>query len=239
MTAKLVDLVKTPHTIQEVIQSLITAWYKEYNTYPSKENIGVLFSQWSLETGQGKACYNNNFFNVKYISKNPDLDSDDIQYFMLPNTWEINGNGQKVIYQPPHPQTWFRSFNSLDEGVTHHFNLLKNKRYKEAWTAVESGNPAAFSHLLKLKGYYTASESDYTKGLNFFFNKFMKDNTFDNIIAQLTTVPIEPVPTEPMTPAEPTVINIPSTVIVVDEPQPPQKKKMAFFKSLKEFFFGA
>jgi len=236
MPAKLVPLMKTPYAIADMVKALITTWYKIYNAYPSKESIGVIFSQWSLETGQGKSCYNNNFFNVKYVSKNPDLDSDNVKYFMLPNTWEIDSSGQKVIYQPPHPQTWFLAFDTLDDCMQYQFDLLMNKRYKEAWTAVESGNPAAFAHLLKLKGYYTAPESDYVKGLNFFFNKFIKDNTFDMIIAELTTIP--EAPTALVEPNEPTVINIPATVIVVNETkQPPDK--ISFFKSLKEFFFGA
>jgi len=185
MSAKLVSLVKTPYTIPDVLKSLILAWHNVYNEFPNKESIGVIFSQWSLETGQGKACYNNNLFNVKYMNNHPELDSDDIAYFMLPHTWEII-NGQKVVFEPPHPQTWFRSFDTLDEGVAHHFVFLKTKRYKIAWTAVESGNPAAFAHLLKNGGYYTAPESDYVKGLNYFFNKFMKDNTFETIIQDLT-----------------------------------------------------
>jgi flagellar protein FlgJ len=91
---------------------------------------------------------------------------------MLKNVWEIIG-GKKVIFQPPHQATWFRAFPTLADGVAHHLDFLRNHRYKASWSAVDAGNPAAFAHLLKVAGYYTAPEADYIKLMNVYFNKFM------------------------------------------------------------------
>ena len=122
---------------------------------------------------------------------------------MLANTWEIV-NGKKVIFQPPHPATWFRSFHTLGDGVAHHLDFLRNKRYKQSWSAVEAGDPAGFAHLLKVAGYYTASEADYIKLMKYYFNKFMKETTFEDAVANL-------VPEEPTLPTDPNVnIEVPS-----------------------------
>ena len=78
-----------------------------------------------------------------------------------------------MVFQPPHPATWFRSFPTLADGIAHHFDFLRNRRYRAAWSAVESGNPAAFSHLLKVAGYYNADEKKYTDILVYYLNRFM------------------------------------------------------------------
>lgn len=184
MSAQLVPTIKTQFSHQDLVKSLILVWRKLYGEIPNKKQIGVIFAQWSIETGQGKYCWNNNIGNVKYTPSKNTSEDDNKQYMMLNNVWEII-DGKKVIYQPPHAATWFRSFPSLDEGVEFHINFLKNKRYKTAWKAVEEGDPAKFAHLLKESNYYTAPESDYIKNMNFYFNRFMKDQMFDQVILQL------------------------------------------------------
>ena len=71
----------------------------------------------------------------------------------------------------------------MEEGVIHHMELLRNKRYKIAWKAVEQGDSALFARLLKQQGYYTAPVEDYVKLINYHFNKFMKLNTFEQALA--------------------------------------------------------
>ena len=166
-----------------MIKGFIDGWKLQFGTNPQKKSIAVLWSQWSIETGQGKFFWNNNIGNIKFVASNT-LSDDSIQYMMLSNVWEII-KGKKVTFQPPHPSTWFRSFFTLAEGIAFHLDFLKNKRYKKAWEAVESGNPNDFAHLLKLANYYTAPESDYAKAVVSYFNKFMKDDTFDKIISEL------------------------------------------------------
>ena len=39
------------------------------------------------------------------------------------------------------------------------------RRFAKSWGAVLAGDPAAFSHALRLQGYYTAPEASYTKTL--------------------------------------------------------------------------
>jgi hypothetical protein len=133
---------------------------------------------------------------------------------MLSNVWEII-NGKRITFQPPSPVTWFRSFGSLEKGVLYHFNFLKNNRYKDAWTAVESGDPALFAHLIKLKGYYTAPESDYVKAMKYYYNQYMATKDYENAVKGLSiTDPV--VVVVPPTP-EPVVV---LPVVVPVEPAP-------------------
>ena len=217
MSAKLVPTIKTVYDSKQMIKGFIEGWKLAFEIMPKKEQIAVLWAQWSLETGGGQSCFNNNLGNVKFVaSNNPDTDTGK-QYMMLANVWEISG-GKKIIFQPPHTATWFRSFDTLGEGVSYHLGFLRNKRYKTAWTAVEAGNPAAFAHLLRLAGYYTAPESDYTRLMNNYFNKFMKEKTFEQIIEKLQVpdpAPVPPVIFDLLPEPEPT-----TQVVIVTEPEP-------------------
>lgn len=185
MAAKCVPAVKTTYNQQQVIKAFITAWFKQFNEIPKKESIGVLYAQNALETGGTVSMWNNNVGNVKFVpSKNQD-DDNEKEYMMLTNVWEII-KGVKKYYQPPDTATWFRSFPTLEDGIAEHLDFLKNHKYKSAWTAVESGNPAAFAHLLKLGYYYTAPEADYVKNMNYFFNKYMQTQTYEETVKELT-----------------------------------------------------
>lgn len=184
MPAKLVPTTRTTCTSDQLIEGLVAGWIKEFKIIPTKESIGVLYAQNALETGGTVSMWNYNLGNVKFIpNNNSELDNGK-NYMMLANVWEIV-NGQKIIYQPPSRATWFRAFDTLEDGVAYHLDFLKNRRYKNAWTAIESGNPAAFAHLLKIAGYYTAPEADYIKLMNFYFNKYMKSSTYENAVSKI------------------------------------------------------
>jgi len=243
---KRVETVRTNFIIKDFIKSMVLVWKDMYGSFPSKKSLAVLFAQWSLETGQGASCWNNNLGNIKA----KDTEGEVIEYCVLKGVWEIV-NGKKIILPPEDPGSWFRSFPTLTEGVKFHFNFLKNKRYKAAWVAVEEGDYKKFASLLRKQGYYTASEEDYAKGMSGYYNNFMNGKTFDTVIAELNqpitpVLPVEPVPTAPE-PISPIVdpFELPETVIVVEpEPTKPivdskfnmQKVLDMLFNLLKIFF---
>lgn len=177
---KRVSTVRTQYTPQQMVDAFVNAWFELFGDFPKKEQIGVIFGQWALETGMSASMYNNNIGNVK-APRNP---SEEVEYCVLHNVWEII-DGKKVILSPEDPGSWFRSFPSLLDGVKFHFNFLKNKRYKTAWLEVEAGSPANFSKKLRAQGYYTASEEHYTKALMSCYNKFMGSGYFENSIKSL------------------------------------------------------
>ena len=180
---KLVPTVRTTFSVYDMTKAMIEAWQEIYGVLPQKKSICVMLGQWSIETGVGKYCFNNNIGNVKKLNG--------FDYFALDNVWEII-NGKKVILPRTDPGSWFVSFPTLKDGVKHHMMFLKNKRYKMSWVAVENGDPVLFARLLKQQGYYTASEADYIRAVSGFYNQYMRSNDFEKIIEELS----KPITTE-------------------------------------------
>lgn len=147
----------------EAAYALREAWKKLYGDYPSNNSLALMWSQWALETGRGKAIWNYNFGNIKR--------SADEDYCMYRCNEDINGKLE--WFDPPNKQTWFRSYSTAVDGAYDYIRFLSQKqRYQIAWAAVKAGDPAAFGHALKMAGYYTANEAQYTKGLVSLTNEF-------------------------------------------------------------------
>ena len=220
-----VDVIKTNISIKDFISSLVFVWKELFGNIPTKQSVGVILSQWSIETGQGRSCWNYNIGNVKAF----DIPGKNIDYIALKGVWEIV-KGKRIVLSENDPGAWFLAFPTLNSGMKHHLNFLKNKRYKVAWSAVESGSVKDFAHLLKVNGYYTAPEADYVKGMNYYFNSYMKSKDYEsaikslpNLISSITT-PTTPIPaatsdqpvsepnvtsTEPVAPSTPDKLIVP------------------------------
>jgi len=135
----------------------------------SFESLAVLLAHSALETGRWKVGLHRwNFGNVKaYPDK---LEKD--QYFTMFRCGEIL-NGKQQYFDPPHPQCCFRAFKTREDGIRYHLDFLMNrKRYSKAWQEVLKGNPSAYSHELRVGGYYTANEKLYTATLVRLFGEF-------------------------------------------------------------------
>jgi len=164
------ELVRTTHTLADYTRALVDAWMRLYGAPPTEGTCAVLWAQYALETGRGAACWNHNIGNVKHIR------GDGYDYVELPNTWEIE-NGKRVVYQPPSPQTWFRVYDSLADSMVDHLRFLE-RRYGNAWTSIVAGDPAGFAHALKVRGYYTAAEADYARGLTSLVREYQRSGAY-------------------------------------------------------------
>jgi flagellum-specific peptidoglycan hydrolase FlgJ len=143
----------TPAALPDVAAALSKAWAALLDETPSQESILVLLAQWTLETGGGHAMHCFNLGNAKSVPG-------DGRSWCFFRCNEIIG-GKAVWFDPPHPQTRFRAFGSLEEGAADYLELL-HRRFASAWPAVVAGDPAAFGHDLKAAHYYTADEHAYT-----------------------------------------------------------------------------
>lgn len=132
---------------------------------------GIIWAQWALETGRGDSCWNNNIGNVKCT---PAQAAAGVPLMMLRGTWEIIA-GRRVVFEPPHEQTWFRSFASLADGMRHHVAFLRDRRYRPAWPAVLAGDPTAFAAELKRLGYYTDPLEAYAGGMRHLHAEWMRE----------------------------------------------------------------
>lgn len=140
----------------EAAYALREAWNKLYLAYPSIESLALLWAQWALETGRGKAIHCYNFGNIKRSS--------DEDYCMYRCNEILNG--KLYWFDPPHKQTWFRAYSYCVDGAYDYIKFLsESSRYKLAWAAIQKGDPYLFGHELKMAGYYTADEVQYTKSI--------------------------------------------------------------------------
>jgi len=174
--ATLVQPVRTKVTVDLFVKSLIKVWYDLFEEYPKKQSIGIILAQWQLETGSGQSCWNYNLGNIKYVAKKDE--DPNIKYHMLKGTWEII-NGKKVIFDPPHPASWFLAFDSLEEGMEHHLKFLAGKRWKHSWAAVIKGDPDEFAIRLKEQRYYTAPLEDYKKLMNYYYKIYLASTVYE------------------------------------------------------------
>lgn len=193
---KQIPTTKTVVSVTDLINSLIKYWQKTYNEVPKKEQILTFVSQIFHETGSTSHCWCYNFGNIK-LGSNIKYKNDPnvhINYCVLKGVWEIV-NGQKVILPPTDSGSWFRAFETLNDGVEYYGNFFKNStRYKLAWKAVQDGNPTKFAHELRVAGYYTDFEEKYAKGMMNYYNKYMADPNIQKIFDSLQPKETPPVP---------------------------------------------
>lgn len=179
---------KISFTLQDFIRELCITWKKVYSKDITENQAKLIFSKYCHETAGGKACWNNNIGNIKFRY---DSQGKADGYFMLPGTWEIVG-GKKIIYNPPHPATWFRHYNNLGNGILDYLDILNKPRYKKAFDQLIAGNLEQYAIELHNGGYYTDDPKNYINGLKRWQATFPSDY-FKKVIENLNTIekPIE------------------------------------------------
>ncbi len=158
-TPRQLPATRTRVTPGEVLSALDAAWDELHKTGtiaegPTADGLLVLGAHWHLETGGGQSMWNFNLGNAKSIPG-------DGRSWTFYRCNEII-DGKEVWFDPPHPQTRFRAFESLVDGALDYVALLY-KRFTKAWATLAGGDPEAFAHELKAQRYYTASEALYVR----------------------------------------------------------------------------
>ncbi len=219
-------IIRTVASTRDYARAAINAWRFIYSAFPTKEQIGVLYAQWMVETS-GKHCWCWNIGNVKVTQAQVDAN---VPWFDLPGTWEII-NGTRVTLPDGHPGRRFRAYASLDAGMAEHMAFLRNKRYAPSWPFVEAGDPDGFARALKRQGYYSASADDYARIMVAAFSQWLKSSSFDEELAAAvkaaereTQPELEPYRDEEPTPT-PRVVDFPIVHPAIypppdDEPPP-------------------
>lgn len=210
-------IVRTVISTQGYARAAIVAWRFLYRGgLPKKEQIGVLYAQWMVETG-GKDCWCWNLGNVKVTQAQVDAG---IPWFDLPGTWEIIA-GKRVVLAEGDPGRRFRAYASLEAGMSEHMAFLRNRRYASSWPFVEAGDPVGFARALKAAGYYTASAEDYAKIMRATFDPWMRSDAFDTALAEIVEdAEAETLPELHIEPDEPTTVHVLHYDVPGDEPPP-------------------
>jgi len=186
--------VRTTPTLEAYVGAVVRAWPEGEPC--SAGACAVLWAQYMIETG-GRACWGWNIGNVK---------ASDISrpWHALRGVWEgvsaaeasrLVAAGEAVydastahqravaprvavVFEPPHPATRFRAFDSLDEAMGEHLALLK-RRFSRGWPGVLAGDVVAFARGLRAQGYFTASAEAYAAGMRAPFAAAMASGAYE------------------------------------------------------------
>lgn len=153
----------TPLTTDQAISAFADGWSLALSFDPKARPLAALTAHTILECGAGyKSLHWFNFGNEK---ASPSYRG---KYTMYRCNEVINGHLQ--WFDPPHPQTWFRAFDTAAEGAAEHVRFLATDSdgdgkniYAPAWQAVLAGNPEAFVRAMKTAGYFTGNVEAYVK----------------------------------------------------------------------------
>jgi hypothetical protein len=156
----------TPLTAKQVALAFRSAFETLVGQTPSNACLALMVAHSALETGRWKSIH---CFNLGNIKAGPDYEG----YYCQFRCNEVIG-GKVQWFDPPHPQTNFRAFTSLDVGALDHLRFLsQRKRYAAAWETMLTGMPLAFVDALKRAGYFTADEGPYSRAVASLWNEYL------------------------------------------------------------------
>lgn len=173
-----VPILRTVCTPREYARAFIVAWRALYEgADPKKEQAGVLYAQWMVETGAA-AFWNWNIGNVKVTQSQVDAG---VTWIDLPGTWEMI-DGKRVVLPENDPGRRFQAFTGLDVAMPAHLAFLRGRRYGPSWPYVEAGDPSGFAYALKKQGYYTASADAYAGTMVGHHRRWMATTSFEDAL---------------------------------------------------------
>lgn len=177
----------------DAAKSLKAAWAQLLSAEPSIDSLALLFSQWALETGHGKACHSYNWGNIKSSPQDG--------YMWCEFRCNEIINGKEIFYDPPNIYCRFRAFKTAYDGAVNYVGFLSQKKgYANAWAEVLKGDPVNFCAQLKASHYFTADLSLYTKGVVSICNQFKAK--YSNVDLSTHIVSPDDKPIEAFTPEE-------------------------------------
>jgi hypothetical protein len=157
-SANLVPVVRTKLSAGQAQEALRTAWKNVTGEAPSDKTLALVTAQWAHETANGASMYNYNFAGIK--GAGPEGLS------VAQHTREGYGATERRIVDN------FRAYRSAEDGATDYVQLL-NKRFPEAVEGARQGDPNAFVHGLKSRGYFTGHEGAYLNSVANIASRFL------------------------------------------------------------------
>lgn len=207
----------TPLKAEEAFYYLKLAWELVLGEKPTQNQLGIVWSQFWLESASGTKCQNFNYGNIK---RHPGE-----LWTMFP-CHEYNSQGIAIKYYPPDPQTHFSAYPDPLTGAKAYLIFLRDRKiYIDAWKGLMAGDPKAYIHGLvsgKYK-YFTAPEDKYLARLLEHLNIFNKNYSF-----YLQYLPPQNPDSEPIL-APP---SFPSISEYKQPVEPTQELKLSFWDSI-------
>ncbi len=151
----------------------------------SEHALTALVAMSAHETAEWAACWNFNLGNVKAA---PSWAG---QYTCLTNVWEVLNNvtrwfsprgetdgksgplkGEEWAVPPGHPQTRFRAFATLEEGLSGFVDKMTGRYRPSLNVLLGGGSTDAFIEQLKRQSYFTGDLVKYQASVRKFYAKF-------------------------------------------------------------------
>ena len=180
MKATYVEPSRTPLTFEQAVAAMAWALKSQIGSDPSPETLALALAKTALETARWTQIWNANWGNIKAgddyvgmftcITLNEVID-DRVVWFapegQLTAAPSRGGRITGTTYPVPdgHPQTRMRAYANEFDGVDGYVTFVAKGRYAQAWKRLLAGDAQGYVHQLKAKGYFTADESTYAKGV--------------------------------------------------------------------------
>lgn len=171
----------TPDALREALRTQLA----KRNIVASEHALNGLVSMSAHETGRWASCWNYNFGNVKAGETWTGM------YTCLNNVWEvlndvtrwfsprgeIAGKGGKLIGKeypvpPGHPQTRFRAYATLAEGIDGWLSKMVTSYRRSTDVLLKGGSTDAFLASLKGQKYFTGDLAKYQKSVRSYYAEF-------------------------------------------------------------------
>ena len=185
MKAVYVEPRLTPLTFDEALLAFRQGIHVATGEKPSDKALALCLAKTALETGRWQKMYNYCFGNVKagedyegmYTAYkcNEVLNGRVVWFAPEGQLTGKNGvvTGLSWAVPPAHPQCRFRSYANKFDGAQQYVDFVANGRYRDAWAQLLEGDAAGYVHALKLKGYFTADEDTYLRGVERLHREFI------------------------------------------------------------------
>ena len=183
----------TPVSFEEARKIVSAGVSSLINGTPAPTVIALVLAKLTLETGRSgtllfTSAHCSNFGNIK---AGPDYEG---MFTLYPCNEIINGKVEwfdpggkldkkgghivsEVHFVPPegdgHPQCRFRAYANVVDGIYEYLDFIWREKYRDAREALLTGDPHAYVHALKLKGYFTADETVYGRAVTSIHAEFV------------------------------------------------------------------
>jgi len=167
--------IATPLSFTEAAQALSTSYRALFSADLDRRALCVFLAHTGLETGRWQKLICQNWGNIK-----ASLAYNGLVMYMRCN--EIL-NGKLEWFDPWHPQTRFRAFETAAGGAEQYLRFLGlatrgvglPNRYQAAFDAAEGGDPVGMVDELARAGYFTANVDLYRRAVVSMFTEFLRD----------------------------------------------------------------
>ena len=179
---------RTPVTPEQVFLALGTAWQLLTGSPPDRKVLHILHAQSALETGHWKSVMN---YNLGGAKKHGDCDwtffttterlphkaADQLISSAKPGEVTVLKQDDKfktVKVSGKQSMNCFASWDDLDTAAKDHLALLF-RRFPTAVEAAKKGDATGYVRELKKRGYFTASEEEYSKIVNSIARRYTRE----------------------------------------------------------------